>query len=489
MLSYVVIFLFGIIIAISLIAKKWRPGKRIPTSLNANPLPGCAVRSLGVFERWYSVQHDAQIYFNFSFAFKFEGSIPSEEHMRLVVSHLIGKYPSLSCAIVNKDDDKEPPYFVKVDQVEQKVCKFEKNPSWKDVILLNHHTPFNIKDITQPLWKLIFLQGNNPNKFILIASFHHSICDGSSGIRLCQDLLRTYEMVTSSSSSPNQSTTKYQQQQFLPMEDLLDIRPTLWNIIKQVSMDSFPFLRSKSQTWLGPPDSQDERTGGLVYISLNETELENLYQQCRSQGTTINAALCAALQFSAAVTLNNFNLEMSISSAVNLRPYCSPIVSADQTGPILCAPDLHRKIQPNESFWNLARLTRRCFDEGIIESYQLIGILKFLPGSWLDFLKRRKKRVPNGRDHSIHISNLGRTEFEKIYGGCKLKRVWFSSVKGPEGPVYQLNVATVHGKLTATLGYPVPTIEDEMAQSFSDNCFKILKKATTGDLLLKDCSQ
>src|SRR5690242_19193014 len=97
-------------------------------------------------------------------------------------------------------------------------------------------------------------------------------------------------------------------------------------------------------------------------------------------------------------------------------------------GPYVCGPGGVHSISGTTSFWKLAQECKEEINETTTKSYQTIGILKFLSGSWKDYFGRKESLKPNGRNETLHFSNLGQLKFPES-SEWKIKMGWFINSK------------------------------------------------------------
>lgn len=55
-----------------------------------------------------------------------------------------------------------------------------------------------------------------------------------------------------------------------------------------------------------------------------------------------------------------------------------------------------------------------------------MGLCKCIQEDWVEFAKKNANRLPNGREDSIEVSNLGNVSLNTLCGGWNVKGLWFA---------------------------------------------------------------
>ncbi len=204
----------------------------------------------------------------------------------------------------------------------------------------------------------------------------------------------------------------------------------------------------------------------LIIESVPSTDLSALKRMSHLNGSTINALLSAVSLAALSTTLFHSNNDLntvylSFTYAVDLRAVMSQPIPLASGGTYVSGVDSEHLFRRDlrlgkEEIWQLARTIKASQASSLAYSYQQIGLLAWVSGPWSALMEKLGQRQPNGRTHSVSVSNLGLTEFRAHYGQYRLTRSSFLHFKGLEGGVITLSVMTA---LDATsLCFTVPRV-------------------------------
>jgi len=269
------------------------------------------------------------------------------------------------------------------------------------------------------------------------------------------------------------------------VDNLLDMRPTFGKLLYALFFTTFPAMQPKKDYYLGPDHiPKVSRGASIFFFSLDKDETDSILQEARKQKTTFHGVICAASQFAVCKSVGNMNIRSFCSSAVNLRPYCIPKVDNSQMGDFVAAVDCIHQLEPKSSFWNLARESKLKITEGIEDSFRKNGMLQFLSGDWIAFFKKKVNGHPNGRNETVHTSNIGRMDIQ-ISSKFKLKDLWFVNTKAAEGPVFMVSSITTNGRFSCCMAVPTPVIEEKMAEDYARAMKDAVLGCRKGDFILR----
>eukprot|EP01119_Soliformovum_irregulare_P001412 TRINITY_DN11120_c0_g1_i1.p1 TRINITY_DN11120_c0_g1~~TRINITY_DN11120_c0_g1_i1.p1 ORF type:complete len:479 (-),score=105.64 TRINITY_DN11120_c0_g1_i1:180-1616(-) len=446
------LFVIGLILIPKIRPIKVKP---IASLKDVASAPSTKLRPMSLMERWYSASHDSGVYLNFCVGVEIEGEIPSRDAFREAGVRLMAAYPQLSFHIV--DNNHQSPckgHVMTGPKDPQPIIEYidrQDEDSWKRVIEKEQHRGFGSNP---PLWRLtIVSSAQDRDRFDLVFCFYHGFVDGVSGHILADKFMILLDGgdVPTSDALP------------VPLENLLDISPTIGRIAEELFYDAFPKMNPRHKAYLGPPHQADVWGHHMGYVSFSSEEVTRLLMASRSQGSTINSAISASAHFALAKYLNRSDIECTFGCAVNLRSRTQPPRSPDEIGVYVCEPNFFYRISKSTSFWKFANQCRNDIQTNIESACQTIGILQFLPGSWIDFFQRRAARSPNGRSESLNLSNIGQLTFAKTR--FQIRDVWFTNGKPKSGPLFNICAVTVNNRLTLSVGVPFVVSEAD-AQRF-----------------------
>ena len=493
--------------------------------------------SLGIAERWYAASHDAQAVQGFTIAVELgtkEGdTAPSALKPALVAAlkRVVAAHEGLQCTYTHSDNHTRPvpDRLYRVNwkpeafdsAVEEK--QVESKEAWLKEVEDANTTPFRLPatpsledpssfDLLLRLKALRCPQG----AVVLLFTFHHLIADGAAAAHLVAYALQALEEECSTAGASLTSTAKGDGTTFElgpPLEDTMDVRATLKDVVVAVVKDRFPRLFPQ-HCYLGPaapavPPSQRHNVSLAVDIAGSKTD--KLVEACRGEGTSINFLLMACLQIASAAVIqhrhNRINLSgsddegtakhspdpaladayqqyiaghlpLQTSFARNSRSLnSSPKAPLSGLRAILCGYEMQCSLGPRTTVWSLAKAM---YSQGLRimrKQGASWGLLQFLSGSYRSFFQRHVSKPPNGRDAFSGISNLGRVPVPPAVGPLLVKRLYFAMNKAAEGPLVMCSA------VTAT-ALPGPFSTHQAATTWPPDTPTSLDKASTLGLTL-----
>lgn len=245
----------------------------------------------------------------------------------------------------------------------------------------------------------------------------------------------------------------------LPLENRIRTTPTFWFLLKGFLQDRIPWLKPKPNVWVGPQHRGVtlRPTSDTIWVKIKPSTLSALLSLCRSQNTTINAALWSAVIFGLVRVWRSINEEgkeaqtgdkpislpsgqlsldssvlFSLLSPVDMRSrVMKPISSTSKDGkgssslassmsvhsPMVVGANWMKRFKASSmEFWNVAREVRKDIEGAVPEAIQTNGLSRWLPRPTLPWFFKRETIPPNGRAITMEISNLGCIDFEPSYG-------------------------------------------------------------------------
>ncbi|UGY91522.1 condensation domain-containing protein [Streptomyces gobiensis] len=279
---------------------------------------------------------------------------------------------------------------------ELRVIKASTPDCWRHAVEEELSRPFQAS--TGPLSRFVMVDAGD--SFDLIGVYHHLVADGISGCFVLRDLLRWLTDPTSADMTPVVAA---------PADDLLpDCRARLTDLVKAARM-----VRGG-----GRPTAPQ---GPLTFAcwSLDARETAALLSRCRSEGSSLQAALCAA--FARAFTDLGCPATASITVPVDLRRILTP-AAGEAVG--LYASAFRLRVNGNDQydFWDTARsvradIQRHLRPEELISLIRGWRLLPFLSRRTMGALLRRSETKRSLCDFSI--SNM-RPPIAVDYGALRV---------------------------------------------------------------------
>lgn len=421
-----------------------------------------AARELGVWETLCSLAHDqlsgTGIIFSATHLF---GNIDLDlvtETFKL----LYHRHPLLKSTI-NQNDDK---LFFNIDNnVEPLQIDFLKRISdeqWKFIIEDELNKSF---ENSKCLWRLKFLYSENgDNNHELILIIHHSIADGLSCINLVHEFLTYYSKL-----SRNEDVN------VIPLDFLPCIEKQLDRSHQTLETKIPNEINNNLTKWAYQEDKPlGKRLTRNIYKILEPELLNSLVNRCHSENTTINAALNAAMLYTAHKLIKQ-DLMLPVITPVNLRKYCNPPISAEHFGCyISCVMTMHN-IHSNSDFWEIARTYEQQLNDtipiaGFLPASISLGNLGPLAGICdREYAQQRKEFIVG-----IGVTNKGQFYYPEWYGPIQFKAYFSGSSRQAGDIAVNLSITTLHKKVYCCFSYVYPLISNDWANRFVEIFMLIL---------------
>lgn len=322
------------------------------------------------------------------------------------------------------------------------------------------------------LWNMTLIhdeQGNNE----LIFSFHHSIADGISCVRLVNELLLNYSQLIKQEAIQRDQATSLA---FIDCTEKQLAKPSTWEEMQArqtegepIKLTSFPYQN------LHPLSKRKTKT---LYRTIDSDFFLKLKAKCHTEKVTVNSALNACMLL-AAQKIAGEEITTSCWTPVNLRKYCNPLIGVDHFGcHITVVPIIFLGLTQDTDFWKFAKTYQT-------QLYDAIPRYGFFPGSF--DLRELRKTLPHIDSHSASdlkdfsagfcVTNLGNHALPQFYGSLQLKGVYFSINRQAGDLVFSLATTSFHDKLFCSFIYTSPLINSEWAEAFIEKFFFTLETA------------
>ena len=317
-------------------------------------------------------------------------------------------------------------------------------------------------DRCSALWRVLLLVGVQSETFDMVVSLNHAIADGISGMAFFSTFVQSLAGQTPESFSLSNDRPFYQ----LIPSNLPSISSLIFEVIEKLLLPSrlSRYFFPKSY-WTGPRrlTGSEVNRSRLLALTFAAATVDSLQKKCREERTTINCALLAALLLAISKVFGEGKMEFSCNTAVNVRPYCRPVVSNEQMGVYVSGATTWHHIPAAENllplFWPLAREIREQLVEEIDHAVlPLIQSLKFV-SDWNAVLREHRITLPNGYGSSADISNLLRWSFVSADPSWKVTRGGFSQSANVVGGAFGASAVTVNGVLRVYLSFQESIVE------------------------------
>ena len=433
-------------------------------------------RKLGTIENIFNIIHDLGGMICICVA-QIEGLI-QPGILQQALNLLQKRHPLLQVHIVDLEDGR---YFQSegTKEIPLKVIKKYQSDRWFKVAEEELHEKFTRNN--NPLCRVTLLDGsetNNVNE--IIATFDHTIVDGTSVINFIQELLSYYAQILDS----NNTILEPIKMQFLsPLEEIVDRSIIDTNKIQDTQKNPAPKLPNLELLIEQEADPIDRRTRILTRILNPEITLA-LMNRCKQEQATVHSALSAAMLFAVGKnTFTNTPIKVSCAFSVNLRKYCLPKVEAEQIGCFVSHVKQNYILEENSDFWNLAR---ECKSK-ILQSIRLRTHINSVCSQELKYINKsiliQESKNQMGRKNTLDISNVGELNLEAQYGQLKLKELYFAGGQHCVGSSVWLGVLIFQQQIFFTFAYVTPLLSEKTAQFLTDSVVDNIEKACSSKSL------
>ena len=314
-------------------------------------------------------------------------------------------------------------------------------------------------DSSKGLVRFVFIPPEKDGKTsYLLATIHHAITDGLSGIQLHSEIL-TYCQKIASGEPVNLETS------LKPLPPLYDLIPTSMKGLRgKLNIILFLWQLTFKQLWYRPQTLEFEkcvplesRNSGWIRRQLDETLTQQIVNRCRQEKTTVQAAICAAMMLATAkkIARVNENVRVSCESYVDLRRRLSPVVHPENLGVLASAVTSFHTLKPQLSFWDLARDVRKQLESGLKRSDLFVPFLMLR--NLIESALKNCDRAPA----TVGLTNVGRVNIPSVYGDFKLEEISYVTGLAAIGGVLNAAVTTFEGKMTFNFMFSEPSISWE----------------------------
>jgi Condensation domain len=423
----------------------------IETEIRSYPYrPEGFLRELGAFEEFIWLYTLSGLHRGFSMAIEVEGPTTVEQWRDALEK--VQKSQPLFSACIQKDEN-TPPFFRSVvcGPIPLRVVDGAAGSSFEKEIATEVFTSFDGKHA--PLLRAVLIHQPQHSVFILTA--HHCIADGISMVFALRDLLRA---LSRESIEPLPLLPSQEESFRITRSSLRENPPADWLSLPPPSP--------------GPPVTvlQASLPPRVESLQLDATLTRAIIDHAKKERTTVNSALCAALN-EAARTQHPCWKERPIRIMTNINTRNAAGVGL-ASAMYFTSSVLLGSAESKPSFWESARSFSQSLSPArSIEAFQAGA--QFMTSAVVRGLdiKGIVLIMTHGVAHEIDFSNLGSFSFSDIFGALRLRSIW-----GPSfltGVVDGQNVGITTFKERLNLLYtthtPIPRFLETVADILRQN--------------------
>jgi hypothetical protein len=367
-----------------------------------------------------------------------------ETRLRQALARVQAKHPLLRCVV---EEAPGGPRFLLLDQpapIALRIVERTGEDDWQIEARREWTAPFDAS--REPLVRLVWLRAGEINELLLVG--HHCICDGHSGINLVRELLSAYDQ-------PEQDLGAYDAlgaiEDIVPAV-LLESRRFQHRVRWKAGMlRLILFLKRRGSNKPPAPRITNDQIYFHRWNSGNAAALE-LTERCRSEGTTVLAAVSVAFMQAFRDVRGARGLSKTCTM-VNARRFL-PQMRADAMFGLAPGVALPTKALPpprdisTGSFWERARavkaeLTRR-IDRLGAGLYDNLAGLERLHDKYTSLVAYFES-TPAVRN--VTLSNLGRLDLPQQYRNFRLERVYSPLVMVSPTPANTVVISSFAGQM------------------------------------------
>nr|WP_294872048.1 condensation domain-containing protein [uncultured Pedobacter sp.] len=371
--------------------------------------------------------------FNAVIPIKLKGSFEIEG-LRYALRKLQEKHPFLNAFVM--DDQKSRPWFVVSEKIELqiplRIVTRTTDDDWKTESMNEWATLFDTR--SGPLMRLVWIKGEEFSEFIMV--IHHCLCDGGSAMAILAELLLLID---------DGSVEIGKEDPILRIEDIIPV--SVLNNKKKIIKAKLIGGVANLFLWLVPVKKKliERKRDYMIHWKLDKELSERLIHKCKSEGVTVNTALCVAV-LNAFKEVRKENFHNKISLPVDIRRF-APKIKRDN----IFAFGLMLVVSADKDlgFFADAKRMQEDIDKKTakLDPYETIMMMEESHSSlnnFTNFLKYGKS------SNDCMFSNLGRVDIPYLYKNFAVETIFSPSVIGPLGNTTTLVTSTYLGQMDFT---------------------------------------
>ena len=294
------------------------------------------LRPCGRLETYSTARHHLGFYNNVGLTATYttpsDSIRPMQDLVFAALHHVIAEHPNLSAIPVNEDKSFPDVYFARLPRFDLRRCvKFHTRScpvprddgvdTELDKVLRKQHG-LNFKShVPEPYWRLIVTTySGDRQKFTASWICHHALADGASAIIFHETFL---EGLNEDMRHPMKDVERLVQPPSTPLTPALEeLHPmtTSWPLFLSAIAGSMMPGYFKRTPWSGAPIAQSPPQPTLKTIILSADNTRKLVARCRSQQTSVTAALSTLLALAIFQATPPSASEITIGVPISLRP-------------------------------------------------------------------------------------------------------------------------------------------------------------------------
>jgi NRPS condensation-like uncharacterized protein len=392
-------------------------------------------RKLLFLERF--IYGDGTVPKNITYTIKIRG-VFTEETLRNALAKVQAKHPALTVAV--REDSKGIPWFVTPSPLPEIPVRIVERTSEDDWMLESEKEcslHFDLKN--GPLLRMVWIRSGVVSDLIMVC--HHCICDGASIVTLFREILTLIDQ-------PKLSIGKYEPfetiEDLVPQVILSDRRNQRKGRITSAFLRLFLFF---------VPGKKEIRWGKDYTLrwKLDKASTAALVRRCKTERTTVHAALCAAFLWGFRQVKGD-KARNQVFCPVNLRRYITEIKD-DMLFGFATSTTLSLDKDPKLSFTEQVKKVNARLSEKLenLKVYEEIMLNEY----YHPVVKKLSQYLSTARgNNDLTFSNMGRVDIPKRFESFEIETI--------HNPVLIFKSANPNGIIASTF-------DEQMNFSFLSN--------------------
>ena len=406
---------------------------------------------------------------NFAMTARVRGTLTPDQFQQ-AIDKIRLKYPPLSTRVIRESSGNA--YLIPDANLEFPVRIVERIDSeiWVEEVTKELVHIFDL--LNEPPIRFVWLRDENVSELIFVCP--HALADGFSAAYLARDFL-TYlgdpeAVVESMSPVPQMSDL---------IPDFPGKRSTIWRSkLKAALYKLMLTFASKKTAQSGFDVDADNLKFSLIPWELTPGQTSALLTRCRTENTTVHAALCAAF-LRAFGEFHGDSWNRKIQSPVSLRERLTQPVG-ESFGLYISLVEFFVNCALERDFWEVAREIKACFNHHADDKHVFSSVLdltvlmdKLAPVITPEILVQTYAGV----EYDLSITNLGRLDIPTQFGSLQLEAFYGPSISAIPDEII-LSISTVGGKMYLNLIFTNLKLDMSQAEEIKAKAMNWLAQAT-----------
>ena len=349
------------------------------------------------------------------------------------------------------------------------ILEGQDSDAWKTVVL---HELNQAIESHQSLFRVRFVDQKDDRAY-LITTLHHAIADGISSVMLHAEILSYCQrtQVTQANLSPITSLPVLPPVETLCPRRYQGYRGKIKGIAWLLKVLAKQILLRPQVLAFEDLAPVEKRTCNVIFKRLEPDFTQTLLDHCRSENTTIQGTLCAAMLLAVADEIRaekSRQIAIACRSYIDLRRRLSPAIANERLGSCASGVVTFHAISDRTDFWDLAREVNRKVKKGLNsgEAFNVITMITQVSRA----LRANTDKAPL----AVEVTNLGKVDMPVNYDSLELEEISFMPAQGIFGGVFFAAVTTLNGRMMLNFLFSEPALSRHTVEALIDRTMSYL---------------